>query len=374
MGLKPTGEKEVLGRVLVIGGCGFLGHHIVQQLHSSYDCTVSILDLQTTRNRLLDTTGVRYFEGDITSIDSILPIFEETKPDIVIHTASPTLTGGSRQLYQRVNIDGTKCVIEACQKTRVTALVYTSSASIISDNATDLINADERWPIIPANAQTEFYSVTKAEAEAYVLAANRAVDHSLLLTCALRPAGIFGEGDVQLIPNMLDAYYTSKTGFQLGNNTNLFDFTYVGNVAEAHILAATALLATSRLSTIPLSHERVDGEAFMITNDEPVYFWDFARAVWKVAGNERGIEHVWVIGQTTGLFLATLLEWGMWALGRTPKLTRRQVKYSCMTRYYDCTKAKRLLGYQPSTSLEKGIEKSVKWFEEKRASENPITK
>lgn len=64
-------------------------------------------------------------------------------------------------MYKKVNVDGTQCVIEACQKTGVKALVYTSSASVISDNATDLINADERWPVIPPKAQTEYYSQTK---------------------------------------------------------------------------------------------------------------------------------------------------------------------------------------------------------------------
>lgn len=79
----------------------------------------------------------------------------------MIHTASPTLVGGSKELYRKVNVEGTKCVIEACQKANVKALVYTSSASVISDNATDLVNADERWPVIPAKSQTEYYSQTK---------------------------------------------------------------------------------------------------------------------------------------------------------------------------------------------------------------------
>lgn len=79
----------------------------------------------------------------------------------MIHTASPNLVGASKELYYKVNVEGTKCVIGACQKANVKALVYTSSASVISDNATDLVNADERWPVIPPKAQTEYYSQTK---------------------------------------------------------------------------------------------------------------------------------------------------------------------------------------------------------------------
>lgn len=158
----PAQSKKPLGSVLVIGGCGFLGSSIVSLILSSYTSKLSVLDLRTTR-RHPDADKVSYYDGNITDLSSILPIFQKVKPDVVIHTASPTAIGdnGNDALYKKVNVDGTRCVIEACQKTGVKALVYTSSASIISDNAGDLINADERWPIIPPKAQTEYYSTTK---------------------------------------------------------------------------------------------------------------------------------------------------------------------------------------------------------------------
>ena len=168
---------------------------------------------------------------------------------------------------------------------------------------------------------------------------------------------------------MLDVYKSGKTGFQLGDNENLFDFTYVGNVAHAHLLAASALLGTAKLSTVPLSHERVDGEAFFITNDSPIYFWDFPRMVWRAAGNQLGTEHVWVIGKETGMTLASLIEWVMWCVRKTPSLTRRQVRYSCMTRYYDISKAKKRLGYTPIVSLEDGVVRAVKWFQAEEAKD-----
>lgn len=202
-----------------------------------------------------------------------------------------------------------------------------------------------------------------------MLAANRSASYPKLLTCALRPAGIFGEGDVQLLPPIINVHTTRKTAFQLGGNENIFDFTYVANVAHAHLLAAAALRQTAALATPPLDYERVDGEPFFITNDEPCYFWDFARAVWKAAGSDLGTEHVWVIGRDVGMAVGALLEWAMWALGRTPKLTRRQVRYSCMTRYYDCGKAKRRLGYRPLVGLQEGVTRSVSFFTEQQASE-----
>lgn len=157
----PAQSKKPLGSVLVIGGCGFLGSNIVSLILSSYTSQLSVLDLRTTRNRRPDSDNVSYYDGDITDLSSILPIFQKVKPEVVIHTASPTLVGGNKAMFQKVNVEGTRCVIEASQKTGVKALVYTSSASIISDNASDLINADERYPIIPPKRQTEYYSQTK---------------------------------------------------------------------------------------------------------------------------------------------------------------------------------------------------------------------
>jgi sterol-4alpha-carboxylate 3-dehydrogenase (decarboxylating) len=176
----PTSEKEKLGKVIVIGGCGFLGHHIVDLLLEAYKCTISVIDLRTTRNRRPDSDNVQYFDADITSLSSLLPIFEKIKPHIVIHTASPAAIGESsesktklrNEMYRKVNVDGTQCVIEACQKTGVKGLVYTSSASVISDTEADLINADERWPVIPAKNQLEYYSTTKVRPIPYILSSS----------------------------------------------------------------------------------------------------------------------------------------------------------------------------------------------------------
>jgi sterol-4alpha-carboxylate 3-dehydrogenase (decarboxylating) len=206
-----------------------------------------------------------------------------------------------------------------------------------------------------------------------VLASNRQPSGDFL-TCAIRPAGLFGPGDVQLLPPMLQVLRQGRTGFQLGPNTNLFDFTYVGNAAHAHLLAAAALLRTPRgaTATIPLDSERVDGEAFFVTNGEPVYFWDFTRMVWKAgAARLHGIPEtkvedkvpgpgkVWELSGEMALMLGTVLEWVMWLLGRKPSLTSQQARYSCRSRYFCIEKARRRLGYRPFVGLEEGIRRGV---------------
>ena len=67
----------------------------------------------------------------------------------------------------------------------------------------------------------------------------------------------------------------------MGDNTNLWDFTYVDNVVHAHLLAAENLLTPEK----DLIAGSAAGEAFMITNGQPIYFWDFARGVWAAFGH-----------------------------------------------------------------------------------------
>lgn len=363
--------KGDLGRVLVIGGNGFLGHHIVDQALESWNASsVSSLDLRCDKNRNPDAA---YYECDITDSERLLSLFEDIKPEVVIHTASPVAndTKVAKEIFKKVNVDGTRCVVEACQKTGVKALVYTSSASVICDNKKDLFNADERWPVLRGDLQPEYYSETKAAAEELVLKANRAEPYKLLTT-AIRPAGLFGEGDAQVFVGFLGAYRSGKDNIQIGDNNNIFDFTYVGNASHAHLLAARLLLATAGSSIAPLDHERVDGEPFIVTNDAPVYFWDFARAVYRAFGSTKGTSHVWTLSRELGGFFGSLSETFASIRGVTPTFSKLRANYSCMTRYYNITKAKRILGYEPIWTLKEGLEKGVEWFLEQEKNTGAV--
>ena len=357
---------QPFGSVLVVGGCGFLGHHIVSQLLDVSSTKVLVLDLHTDRNRLPE---VAYYDGDITSSEAVKSVLEKTKPEVIIHTASPTVTSSNATLYHKVNVDGTRTLLEcAGQVSSTKAFIYTSSASVVHDNTSDLVMADESLPVLQSPEQKEIYSLTKGIADNLVLETNG--KYSKMLTCSLRPAGIFGDGDVQMLPQMLKAYEEGKTKFQLGTNENLFDFTYVGNVAHAHLLAAQKLLEAHHLEW--LGNERVDGEAFFITNDEPFYFWDFTHAVWAAAGDKTKPEEIWVIPKNIGLILAMVMEWIFWVVflgAREPSLTRKKIKFSAMTRTYCIEKAKRRLGYEPITDMRAGIKKGVESYEMSRSEQ-----
>lgn len=155
-------EKKVsIGKVVVIGGNGFLGHHIVKQALELWDCAaVASVDLRCQKNIC---EGATYHECDITDLEKLTAVFAKLSPDVVIHTASPVAINNnlSNEIFDKVNVGGTKSVIEACQATGVKALVYTSSASVITDGVHDVLNADERWPVIRGAQQQEYYTETK---------------------------------------------------------------------------------------------------------------------------------------------------------------------------------------------------------------------
>ncbi|KAK3713449.1 erg26, C-3 sterol dehydrogenase [Vermiconidia calcicola] len=356
-------ELPSLGHVLVTGGSGFLGNHIVKLLSRRKACSkLTVLDIQTPANPV---PGVDYQNGDLTDYDAMLPLFQKLRPDAVVHTASPNHFNRSKEMMYKVNVDGTRVMVRVAQESGVKAFVYTSSASVIHDTKSDLINADETYPLIMGKNQPEYYSNTKAEAELHVLASNRTAEHPKFLTAALRPSAMFGEGDVQLLPPGLSAYFKGQTKIQIGTNENLFDFTEITNVAHAHHLCLAALLTTrdreDKGGARPLDHEKVDGEAFLITNDSPVYFYDFARMCWAAAGDQTKPEQVWKLSKDVGLLLAWIMElvFGLFRFGN-PNLTVQRVQYMCMIRYFNIDKAKHRLGYQPVVKMEDGVRRGVK--------------
>ncbi|KAJ5183902.1 hypothetical protein N7492_001518 [Penicillium capsulatum] len=394
-----------LGNVLVVGGCGFLGWHIVDHLLNfpsetdpsvalpkpqgdarfefptlgsrfpDYKANVSVVDLRTTHNRL---PGATYYDGDITSVESMMKVFSAVKPDVVIHTATPSVLDGNKDLLHKVNVEGTRTLVQVAGGEhgnwggKCKAFVYTSSSSVVHDTQSDLINVNEEWPLVRGRFQLEYYSETKADAEEIVLKYNQQSPTGMV-TCAIRPAGIHGEKDTTVTHKILEhGAKASQTvlKMQLGENDNLFDFTYVGNVAYAHMLAAFRLVATyDRIESNqggPLEHERVDGEAFNITNDSPIYFWDVTRAMWALIGRVVEPHEVWSLPEGLLGVVGGMAESVMGMFGKTPRLTQRMVRYSCMTRYYSVDKAKYRLAYLPVVPVDEGIARAVGYVVEKQ--------
>ncbi|CDF34730.1 unnamed protein product [Chondrus crispus] len=247
-----------------------------------------------------------------------------------------------------VNVEGTKNVIEACKQSGVQRLVYVSSASVVFDGS-HMIDVDETKPY--PSKFTDFYSKTKADAEKLVLAANR----ESLRTCAIRPSAIFGERDPALVPRLVEAGRGGKTKYIIGNGKTMWEFTYVGNVADACMKAAEHLTIGSPVA----------GQAYFITNDETTLFWEQCGVILGGLGYPVPATK---IPFAVCFFIAVLLEVILFILSpiykprKPPTFSRQRVSLLTSHRKISCEKAKKDFGYTPKVSMEEGMKRTINFF------------
>ncbi|KAF3387547.1 Sterol-4-alpha-carboxylate 3-dehydrogenase, decarboxylating [Penicillium rolfsii] len=336
---------------LVSGGTGFVGAAIVRSLTDKHPgCTIIILDLSPPRPQHALPEKIEFMKVNVASIAEVRTAFQMVKPNVVIHTAGivPALADRfGRRLERevwRTNVQGTKNMLSAAAECGVKAFIYTSSCCVTTDDMRfPYPNINEEWPTSPTSL---IYGESKAAAEALVVQASS----SQMATCSLRPSVLFGPGDYQLVPSIHACIGKYQTPFIIGDGLNLWDVTYVGNVADAHILAAENLM-TSRTAA---------GEAFFIQNNEPITFRDFCLAVWAQFGHFPPFEiHIpKALAYVTGL----VGELATWATNTSTTLSRGSVRDACAMRYACGDKAKFILGYEPRVGIEEGIRSSCEEY------------
>lgn len=338
-----------LKSVLLVGGSGFLGLHLIEQFYKHCPNTeIHVFDARPLPEKLtsyftVDISKIQCHQGDITSAKDIADAIKASKCDVIVHSASP-MHGNLEEIYHKVNVEGTLNLIQVAKEMKVKALVYTSSAGVIF-NGGDIVNANETWPY--PKVHMDGYNKTKEIAERAVMEAN---DKDFKTVC-LRPAGIFGPGDRQLIPGLRQVAEAGQYKFQIGDNNNLFDWTFVGNVADAHVLAAQQIF----------TNKKIAGETFFVTNDEPGFFWSLARTVWKADGYIA--KKNFVIPRPLGLVIGFIGQ-NIAKITGKEGLTVFRVKISSANRYHDITRAKELLGYKPAVSIDLGIKSTLDWMDD----------
>ena len=276
--------------------------------------------------------------------------FMDYTPDVVVHTAG--IVPARRDRYstdekhwekvKAVNCDGTKHVLDAAMASGCRAFVYTSSCTVVADDLKhDYYYMNES---VPTNLATLHYGRSKGIAEQYVL--DRKHAEAGLAACALRPCTIIGPGDTAVISIFHDQIAKRETNFIVGDGCNFYDFMYISNAVDAHILAIENLLTTKTAA----------GEAFFISNDEPVYFWDFLASIWAQFGHVPAFRiHIPV---ALAWFVAVIMEIITWFTGGAATLDRGSLKDGIGTRYSDNSKAKQILGYKPKVGLAEGVRQS----------------
>jgi nucleoside-diphosphate-sugar epimerase len=188
-----------------------------------------------------------------------------------------------------------------------------------------------------------YYPETKAVAERTVLSAHSAT----LRTIALRPHLIFGPGDTNLVPTILNRARAGRL-VQVGDGKNLVDLTHIDDCVSAHVLAAAAL------------DERptAGGRAFFISQGTPVLLWEWIERI-LILHDAPSVQRQ--LSASSAQFLATVAEsvWKTIRLSSDPPLTRFLVKEMSTDHYFDISAARRELGYIPTCTVWEATEKKV---------------
>lgn len=325
-------------RALVTGGSGFVGRHLVRALAARGD-EVRSLDLADAPE---ESTRITSLRADLRDADAIRRATEGV--EVVYHAASRVQTRrtGADEV-RAVNVGGTENLLAACRACGVPRLVYVSSASVVYGGA-DIENGDETLPY-PSSFHAP-YAETKAVAERTVLDASG----DALRTCAIRPHIIFGPGDGRFFPAVLSRARAGTLRAYVGDPHKLSDFTYVENLVDGLLLADAALARGDAAAS---------GQAFFVTNGEPLPFWEMVGKLLDGLGLARPTTRVpFPIAYSAAAFRETLD-----ALRGIPtseeSLTRFTIRYLTTHHYFSNAKAARVLGYRARVGLEDGIRRTL---------------
>ena len=219
-------------KILVTGGAGFIGSHLLQLLQGQQGVEVVVYDNLSSGRREHVPKGIRLVEGDVRDAEGLARLFASEAFDSVVHLAAQTMVPYSLSHPEedcQINLLGLINILECCRKYAVKHIVFSSSAAVYGDNLNIPLHEEEKP--MPTSA----YGITKMASEHYLR-----MYHDLygLNTTVLRFANVYGErqgaggeGGVVSIFCKLLAAGQGVTVF--GNGEQTRDFVYAGDIAEA---------------------------------------------------------------------------------------------------------------------------------------------
>ena len=219
-------------KILVTGGAGFIGSHLLQLLQGQQGVEVVVYDNFSSGRREHVPKAIRLVEGDVRDAEGLAHLFASEGFDSVVHLAAQTMVPYSLSYPEedcQINLLGLINILECCRKYAVKHIVFSSSAAVYGDNLNIPLHEEEKP--MPTSA----YGITKMASEHYLR-----MYHDLygLNTTVLRFANVYGErqgaggeGGVVSIFCKLLAAGQGVTVF--GNGEQTRDFVYAGDIAEA---------------------------------------------------------------------------------------------------------------------------------------------
>ncbi|GAA1968876.1 NAD-dependent epimerase/dehydratase family protein [Microbacterium deminutum] len=311
--------------VLVTGASGFLGRAVAAEFVTRGH------DVRTLQRRPSGVGGVTDILGSVTDPSRIARAIEGASS--VVHLAAKVSLTGPAQEFRAVNVEGTRSLLDAAERSGVTGFVYVSSPSVAYEgSALAGIGAE---PASPRRAQGN-YARTKAEAELLALARDSAAMHVV----AIRPHIVWGPGDTQLIQRIVERARRGRLPL-LNGGTALIDTTYIDNAATGITAALDRL-------------DRAHGNAYVLTNGEPRPVGELLAGICRAAGVH---PPRWSIPAGLGLAAGTVIE-RLWALrpGRDePPMTRFLAQQLSTAHWFDQRETRRALDWSPSVSIDEGL-------------------
>lgn len=316
-------ESILTKKILITGGAGFIGSNLVDTLVSLGHPNIRVIDNLETGDikniqSHIDTNKIEFIQGDIRSLTDCKNATKDC--DIVLHQAA--LGSVPRSIENPINthitnVDGFINMLEACRKNKVSRFVYASSSSVYGDDAS-LPKKEEVTgnPLSP-------YAVSKKANELYAKVYSELYGMEII---GLRYFNVFGPKQnpngayAAVIPIFINHLLHQKVCTIFGDGNNKRDFTYVNNVVQANLLAAS--------STNRLAFNQVYNVAYGATETVSALY---AIIKQKLNSSLDPIYSAPRVGEITNSFA-------------------------------DISKIKNALGYIPEISLEEGIDRALEWY------------
>jgi nucleoside-diphosphate-sugar epimerase len=330
--MKACGAVESM-RMLVTGGTGFAGSHLVRRLLERGH-EVRVLDaapgLFVDELRRLGADIVLGSVTDPALVDRLV-----TGTDVVFHLAAAfrqiTL---SKRDYWEINCQGTRRIAEACVRHQVRRLVYCSTQGV--HGHITRVPGDENSPIAPE----DYYQQTKYEGELALWDVARGG----LEAVVLRPTAIYGPGDSGRFLILFRAVRRGRF-LMFGTGETFYHPLYIDNLVDAFQLAA--------------EHPKAVGNTYLIGDDRYVSLNELVRGVGRAVGQAVRIVRL----PFAPLWVASAIcESVCLPLGIEPPLFRRRADWFRQTRAFSIAKAQHELGYRPTVGLEEGLGRTAAWY------------
>jgi nucleoside-diphosphate-sugar epimerase len=312
----------------VTGGSGFIGGKLIERLRADGH-TVRALARSDSAAERVRARGGEPVSGDLADVRAMREGAEGS--EWAFHAAATLGDWGTREEFERGNVEGTRNALQASREAGVRRFVHVGTeAALLAGQP--LINVDETAPLRPDSPA--LYSATKARAEQLVLDANG----DGFETVVVRPRFVWGRGDTTLLPTMAQMVRTGRFAW-IGGGRHLTSITHVDNTVEGLMLGAT---------------RGTPGNAYFVTDGDAVVFRDFVTELLSTQGVEPPDRNI-PAPVAHALAVAGETAWRALPLPGRPPLTRFAYWVSSQECTINIDKARTQLDYEPVRSRSEGL-------------------